>query len=118
MKIALIAALAMVATDVLGTVMVMAEAKERGWLAGIMDCLGWYVSILTTTISVTSLQGHDTTQKVWVLVLVGAANIFGTKLGVVTGRALMRRYPAESFDDHLRQREMVLDPVRTRASRH
>ena len=98
MIIALAAAGAMLCTDILATIMVMAEAKERGWLAGLMDMLGWYASIATTTISVTSLTGHDTTQKVWVLLFVGAANVLGTKLGVVTGKALMRRFPATPVD--------------------
>jgi len=107
MTVALIAALAMVATDIAGTVMVMAEAKERGWIAGFCDCAGWYVSIATTTITVTSLQGHNTMQKVWVLLFVGAANIFGTKLGVMTGKALMRRFPGEK----------PVDPVTVRSVR-
>ena len=94
MKLALIAAACMLITDILGTVMVMAEAKERGWLAGFMDMLGWYVAITTTSISVSTLSGHDTGEKVWVLALVGAANVFGTKLGVETGKWLMRRWPA------------------------
>lgn len=87
--IALIAAGAMVASDVLGTIMVMAEASNRGWLAGIMDCAGWYVAIATTTISVSTLSGHDTAQKIYVLIFVGAANILGTKLGQVIGSRIM-----------------------------
>ena len=94
MTTALIAALCMVAQDVLGSVMVMAEAGNRGWLAGFMDTLGWYVAIATTTISVTALQGHNTTEKVLVLVLVGAANLFGTKLGVASGNWLLHRKPS------------------------
>lgn len=91
--VAVWAALAMVVTDVLGTIMVQAEAANRGWLAGCCDTLGWYVSIATTTISVTTLAGHDTAKKVWVLVLVGAANLLGTKLGQVTGKWLLGRFP-------------------------
>jgi hypothetical protein len=40
--------------------MVQAEAANLGWLAGFCDTAGWYVAIATTTISVTSLSGHDT----------------------------------------------------------
>ena len=82
----------MLITDVLGTVMVQAEAANRGWLAGLMDMLGWYVGIATTTISVTSLAGNNTAQKIWVLALVGAANVLGTKLGQVTGKWLLARF--------------------------
>lgn len=94
MSYALLAAACMLITDVLATIMVMAEAANRGWLAGIMDCAGWYVGIATTTISVTTLSGHDTVRKIWVLVLVGAANVFGTKLGQVTGQRLLGRLRA------------------------
>jgi hypothetical protein len=93
MTIAIWAALAMVASDVLATIMVQAEAANRGWLAGAMDTAGWYVGITTTTISVTTLNGNNTDAKVAVLVLVGAANLFGTKLGQVTGQRLLRRFP-------------------------
>lgn len=94
MTTALIAAIAMVASDILGTVMVMAEAADRGWLAGGCDWLGWYVSISTTTISVTALSGHSASEKVFVLVFVGAANLIGTKLGQMTGHRLLARFPA------------------------
>lgn len=92
--IALVAAACMAVTDVLGACMVMAEAAERGWLAGFLDMAGWYVSIATTTISVTALQGHDTAEKVAVLILVGAANLLGTRLGVLTGKLILSRKKA------------------------
>ena len=85
MVIALIAAITMVVTDVLGVIMVMAEARNRGWLAGWMDTAQWLVGITTTTITVTALQGHSLNEKVLVVVLVSAANLFGTKLGQVIG---------------------------------
>lgn len=85
MIVALIAAITMVVTDVLGVIMVMAEARNRGWLAGWMDTAQWIVGITTTTITVTALQGHSTSEKVLVVVLVSAANLFGTKLGQVIG---------------------------------
>ena len=86
MIFAIIAALTMVVTDVLGVVMVQAEARNRGWLAGWMDTAQWIVGITTTTITVTALQGHDMTEKVAVVVLVSAANLFGTKLGQMIGQ--------------------------------
>jgi hypothetical protein len=90
MLTALIAAGCMVISDLLATIMVMAEAREMGWLAGFLDMACWYVSIATTSISVTTLAGHDTTEKILVLLLVGAANVFGTKLGQVTGSRLLK----------------------------
>lgn len=91
MTVALLAAVAMLITDIIAVVMVQAEAANRGWLAGALDTAGWYVGIATTTISVTALQGHDTAQKIEVLVLVGAANLFGTKIGQVTGQRILAR---------------------------
>lgn len=80
-----LAAVAMLFTDVLGTVMVVAESKGRGWLAGWCDTSGWLVSITTTTISVASLTGHDVARKIAVVVFVSFANLFGTKLGSWVG---------------------------------
>ena len=101
MVVALIAALAMVANDICSTILVMAEAAERGWLAGAMDTLGWGVAICTTTISVTALQGHSLSEKVWVVALVSSANLFGTKLGQVAGTRLLHSRHLE----HLLHRE-------------
>jgi hypothetical protein len=95
MIVALIAAGCMIVSDVLAVILVQAEAANRGWLAGLMDMLGWYVGIATTTISVTTLAGRDTASKIWVLVLVGAANVLGTKLGQVTGKWLLGALDAE-----------------------
>lgn len=90
MIIALIAAATMVVTDVIGVVMVQAEAHNRGWLAGWLDTLGWLVGIATTTISVTALQGHSLSEKILVVGLVSAANLFGTKLGQVVGKRIVK----------------------------
>lgn len=89
MILALIAALTMVATDVLGVILVQAEAANRGWLAGVVDAAQWGVGIATTTISVTALQGHSLREKVLVVILVTLANLLGTKLGQVTGKRLL-----------------------------
>ena len=85
MTVALIAALAMLVQDALSTVLVMAEAKNRGWLAGSMDAAAWIVGITTTTISINALNGNDFTTKVEVVVLVSVANVLGTKIGQLIG---------------------------------
>ena len=91
MLIALLAAGCMVCQDILATIMVQAEAANRGWLAGLMDMLG-FVAISTTAISVNALNGHGCLiNKVLVLAFVGAANVFGTKLGQVSGHWLLTR---------------------------
>ncbi len=86
---AALAALCMVVVDVLATIMVQAEAANRGWLAGIMDTLGWYPSIICTTLCVLALDGHSVSAKGAVLALVGLANLLGTKLGQVAGKRLL-----------------------------
>lgn len=87
MNVALLAACCMVVQDVLGVIMVQAEASNRGWLAGFVDAGMWLFGINTTTAAVTS---HGST-RVLVMALVSVANVFGTKLGQVTGQKLMRR---------------------------
>lgn len=87
---ALLAAAAMVLTDVLATIMVMAEAREMGWVAGILDAAGWLVSIACTAISVDVLTGSGPfINKVYVIVFVSAANLLGTKAGQEIGSRVL-----------------------------
>jgi len=93
MHIVILAALAMVFQDCLGVMMVQAEARDRGWLAGALDACGWLFGIATTTISVSALQGHDTGLKIAVIVAVSAANILGSKLGQMIGTRFIKPIP-------------------------
>lgn len=102
---ALIAAVTMVVTDILGVVMVMAEARNRGWLAGWMDTAQWIVGITTTTITVTVLQGHSFAMKALVVILVSAANLFGTKLGQMIGQRFVT--DATTVADRLARLESI-----------
>lgn len=90
MNIAIIAALCMVFQDVVGTLMVQAEARNHGWLAGLCDSVMWLFTIATTTISVTALQGNNTREKVIVIVAVTAANLVGSQLGVLVGKRYIK----------------------------
>ena len=90
MKVAILAALCMVAQDVLSVLMVQAEARNRGWLSGWLDAVAWLFGIGTLAISVTALQGHDTREKVLVVVFVSAANILGSWAGVKIGKRYIR----------------------------
>lgn len=87
---ALLAAVAMVVEDILGTVLVQANAKNRAWLSGLLDALAWGAGIFTTSVSVTALQGHNMTAKVIVIGAVTAANIIGSVAGVKIGERLLR----------------------------
>lgn len=106
--IVLLAAIAMVATDVLGTIMVVSEARGRGWIAGWCDTAGWLVSITTTTISVSSLTGHDTARKVAVVLAVSAANLFGTRLGQYLGNRFVK--PTDSLEARVAALETAAKP--------
>lgn len=105
--IVFVAAIAMLVTDVLGTTMVIAEARGRGWLAGWCDTAGWLVSITTTTISVASLTGHDTARKIAVVLAVSAANLFGTKAGQLIGSRVVK---VQTIEERLSALETVAKP--------
>lgn len=90
MEVALLAALAMVAQDILGVLMVQAEARNRGYLSGVLDSLQWFAVISTTTISVTALQGHNLREKLLVIVFVTAANLLGSIVGVAIGKRYIK----------------------------
>lgn len=95
LEVAVIASATMVATDIVSTVQIMASARNRGWLAGWLDTAGWLVAITTTTLTVTALQGSSFSEKAWVIVLVSAANLFGTKLGQVIGTKYVKDMTVE-----------------------
>src|ERR1700691_4151378 len=90
LEIAVVAAAAMLVTNVIGTVEAVASSKDRGWLAGWLDAAAWIVAITTTTLTVTALQRHSFSEKAFVVVLVSAANVFGTKMGTVFGAKFVK----------------------------
>lgn len=75
--------------DVLATVMVVAEARNRAHLAASMDALGWLAQITTTTVSVDALLTGSVEAKAAVVLAVSAANYAGTYTGVKLGHRLM-----------------------------
>jgi hypothetical protein len=87
------ASLCMVVSDILATVMVQAEADNRKHVAALMDTIGWFVSITTTSISINAINSNDVMRQVLVLVFVGASNYVGTYLGVGIGAKLLKRKP-------------------------
>jgi len=97
----------MVVTDIFGVILVQAEAREAGWLAGLMDAAQWPVAIVTTTITVTALQGHSETEKVWVIGLVTCANVGGTKLGQLIGKRFVKDAKNLSLTDRVTALERV-----------
>lgn len=87
---AILAAVAMIVQDVLATMMVQAEARNRAAWAGALDSLGWIAGITTTSISVTEIQGGTLAAKVVVIGAVTLANFGGTFAGVHIGKRLIR----------------------------
>lgn len=86
MIVALWAALAMLAQDMLAVPLVQAEARNRAVLAGLLDTVGWLVTLTTTFISVDTLQGHSTPTKAVVIGAVSCANFVGTYTGTRLGK--------------------------------
>lgn len=86
MGIVVLAAVAMFVQDLIAVPLTQAEARNRAMLAGVLDTVGWLVAITTTFISVDSLQGHNTGQKIAVIVSVSFANFFGTYTGTKLGK--------------------------------
>jgi hypothetical protein len=93
MIIALWAALAMVAQDILAVCLVQAEARDKAALSAGLDSAMWLASIATTTISVTALQGHQVPVKTVVVVAVTLANMVGSFAGVKIGQRFIKGRP-------------------------
>lgn len=87
MELAILAALAMLIQDVIAVVLVQAEAKNKGWTAGLMDMLGWLVAFTTLRIAIKA-EGSALVETV---ILVSIANVLGTKLGQVTGQHFLEK---------------------------
>lgn len=77
----------------LSTLLVQAEARNRAHLAASLDSLGWLAAICTTTLSVSTLQGHDLGTKVAVVLAVTAANYVGTLAGTLVGKRFIPQEP-------------------------
>jgi hypothetical protein len=80
-----LACVTMILTDVLGVLLVQAEARNHGWLAGWFDTAQWIPGIVCSAITITILQGHSTLAKALIIVFVSMANLFGTKYGQSLG---------------------------------
>jgi hypothetical protein len=91
---ALGAAAAMLVQDVMGVLLVQAEARNRAGLSAIFDSVMWLAQITTVTVSVTALQGHQLSAKATVIICVELANVAGCYIGVAVGRRLIKETKA------------------------
>ena len=94
--VALAAALSMICTDTLGTMLVMAQARGRGRLAGLLDSVGWLFAISTTFLTVDTLSGHNMARKIAVVLAVTVANYYGTQAGEWLGTKYVKDQTIES----------------------
>lgn len=90
MLVVVYAAAAMLVQNILGVLMTQAEARNKGWLTGILDSLGWIAAIVTTSITISALDGHSLSLKIWMITGVTLANLFGSLWGVWLGRKFIR----------------------------
>ena len=81
----LVAFFSMIFTDLLGVLLVQAEARNHGWLSGWLDTAQWIPGIICSSVTITILQSHSLFHKGLVILVVSAANLGGTKIGQVIG---------------------------------
>jgi hypothetical protein len=87
--IALWAALAMIVQDILATLLVQAEARNRAVFAGLLDMAAWLCALLTLSWSIGSVEAHGWTAHTIVIVgAVSAANFTGTYTGTRLGKRI------------------------------
>ncbi len=91
----ILAAVAMLAQDIISVALVQAEARSRAHLSAVLDTVGWLVNVTTVSISVVTLAGHDTARKIAVILAVSAANYLGTYMGVRIGKRYVNEGKAE-----------------------
>lgn len=82
--VAVLAALGMIVSDVLESLLTQAQSRNRAHLAGLMDTAGWLVGIYVTNWSLEGIHS-TTTRAVVVLAAVSAANYIGTYAGTKIG---------------------------------
>lgn len=82
--------IAMVIQDFLSTAQTAATTKGRAVLTGLLDVIGWLVTISTTDIAVSTLSGHDLAAKAAVIATISAANFLGSAGGVMASRRFIK----------------------------
>ena len=83
---ALLAALAMIAQDLLLTWMTQSEARNRWVLAGLLDSAGFLAQIVTFGVSIDAIVTHGLNASTLViLAALTVANFVGTGLGTLLG---------------------------------
>ena len=89
-----------IAVLIVFSLMAQFHAQDPNW-SGLTI---WLVAITTTTLTVTALQGRSLSEKVWVVSLVSAANLFGTKIGQLIGTKYVKD---KGFEQRLADLEAI-----------
>lgn len=90
----LLACGAMAARDCVGTLLTIAEARGRAWLAGTMDAIGDLASIGVTVVGAGPVIQHGVTGHA--VALIGAmllTSLLGTTLWTTLGRRIGTKVP-------------------------
>lgn len=104
----ILAALAMIVSDVLSVLLTQAVARNRAVMAGVLDTIGWGAGILVTLETLDSLNGHDVPLMVGVIAAVSAANFAGTFGGTLIGKRFVREDPTTQLAVRVAQIEATL----------
>ena len=83
-KVGLLAFVAMCFQDILGTCMVVFEAKLNAPLAGVFDVLGWIAGLICSALALEEIikNGWRTRKSLTIIGAVSLANFWGTVAGV------------------------------------
>jgi len=92
-KVALLAFIAMCIQDVMGTAMVIFEARLNAPVAGLFDVAGWIAGLICSALAIEEIikNGWRTPKSLTIIGAVSAANFLGTCAGVAIGAALTGR---------------------------
>lgn len=83
-KVALLAFIAMCVQDILGTAMVIFEARFNAPVAGVFDVLGWIAGLICAALALEEIitNGWRTRKSLVIIGAVSLANFWGTYAGV------------------------------------
>lgn len=89
-KVAVLAFATMCLQDVLGTCMVVFEARLNAPVAGLFDVLGWVAGLICSALALEEIikNGWRTRKSLVIIASVSLANFWGTVAGVAIARHL------------------------------
>ena len=89
-----VSVLAMLGANIVSTILVQAEARNRALLSALLSTLAWLLGLMVAFYVITALQGNDLALKIAVIIAASAANFAGTLAGVWVGERYVKDGPA------------------------